>query len=132
MKNNRRAYGKLGEEYAAEYLIGLGYEIIGRNTYVGRDEIDIVARNDEYLIFAEVKTRREFPVMTDRFGRPAAAVNDTKKEHLIASAMRYARENPDIQGGRRLNIDVIEIYADPDADEFSVIKLNHIKNAVHR
>ena len=132
MINNKRAYGKLGEQYAVGYLKNAGYEIIGCNIYIGHAEIDIVARNNEYLIFAEVKTRTELPDDTDKFGRPAAAVNRDKKSHLIFAATEYTRLNPHIKGERKLNIDVIEIYADPAKKDFSVIRLNHIKNAVKR
>ena len=49
--------GDIGENIAAEYLKGLGYEIMERNYRTELGEIDIIAAGEGYLIFVEVKTR---------------------------------------------------------------------------
>jgi len=47
--------GAWGEERAAAFLKGAGYDIIGRNVRPNRrDEIDIIARRDDFLVFVEV------------------------------------------------------------------------------
>lgn len=50
--------GRLGEESAASYLCGKGFHILGRNVHSGHLETDIIAANDQYIVFAEVKTRQ--------------------------------------------------------------------------
>lgn len=50
--------GQLGEQAAADYLRGEGYEICARNWRNGRYELDIVARKGDTFHFVEVKTRR--------------------------------------------------------------------------
>ena len=48
--------GDSGEEIAANYLIGKGYEIIERNFRTNVGEIDIIAAHDGFIVFVEVKT----------------------------------------------------------------------------
>lgn len=129
---NKRSFGSFGEEYAAEYLRSIGFEIIARNEYVAHEEIDIIARSDEYLIFAEVKTRRQIQGEPDRYGRPATAVNAAKQAHLLSAASEYIRQHADVKGARKVNIDVIEVYSDPGKRSFAPISINHIRNAVRK
>ena len=79
--------GIWGERLAATYLKRRGLKIIGKRVRVGaKDELDIVARDKNTLIFVEVKTRKN----TD-FGRPASAVDKRKKQNLSRAAMGYVR-----------------------------------------
>jgi putative endonuclease len=68
----------------------------------GRGEIDLVCRDGESLVFVEVKTRQ-----TDRYGRPAEAVNAIKRRRLIQAALWYLREldNPEV----RYRFDIVEV-----------------------
>ena len=47
----------MGEAAAEGYLRKKGYEILARNYHIPGGEIDIIAADKEYIIFAEVKTR---------------------------------------------------------------------------
>ena len=53
------ATGQWGETLAADFLKKKGFRILGRNVRPNRhnDELDIVAKNKDYLVFVEVKTR---------------------------------------------------------------------------
>ncbi len=52
-----------------------------------RDEIDLVARDGNVLVFVEVKTRKQ-----EGYGRPMAAV-DRKKRHVLSrAAVRYLKK----------------------------------------
>lgn len=53
-----RETGLEGEERAVEYLKSLGYTVISRNFRVRSGEIDIIACNDEEIVFVEVKSRK--------------------------------------------------------------------------
>ena len=82
------AVGRWGEDVAADFLVGAGYRILGRRVRPDRrDEIDLVVRKDESLVFVEVKTRA-----TEEFGRPLAAVNTAKRKALNRAAVRYLRQ----------------------------------------
>lgn len=50
-----RAIGKVGEDIAADYLLSQGYKILDRNFAYKKGEIDIVAQEQDVLVFVEVK-----------------------------------------------------------------------------
>ena len=77
-------FGKHGEELAAQYLIGKGYEILERNWRNIHKEIDIIAKDGEELVIVEVKTRQ-----SDDHGEPDLAVTKRKQRMLIAAANAY-------------------------------------------
>ena len=79
--------GKKGEALAATYLAQKGYEIIEQNWRNARDEIDIIAIQNNFLVIVEVKTRS-----TDYFGDPSEAVTDKKQTFLIRAAEEYVIE----------------------------------------
>ena len=67
--------GEWGEDRAAAFLQARGYRVLGRRIRFGsHDELDIVARCGETLVFAEVKTRAD-----ETFGRAALAVDRDKR-----------------------------------------------------
>jgi len=76
--------GPKGEELAAGYLTGKGYTIRHRNWRSGRTEIDIIAENSRFVVFAEVKTRS-----ADFYIHPAEAVNVPKQRTIIYAASNY-------------------------------------------
>ena len=77
--------GEWGERIAERELKKAGLSILGRRVRVGRrDELDLIARDADTLVFVEVKTRA-----TEDFGRPVDAVNRAKRRHLSRAAVRY-------------------------------------------
>lgn len=124
-----------GEELAAEFLVNLGFTIIARNFRVSHDEIDIVAEDEKYIVFTEVKTRAQ-TLSNKRYGRPAAAVDYSKKLKLIRAAEGYLRR---YTSEKQPRIDVIEVYfpavhEDTPIDISKLIPLDikHFRNAVHK
>lgn len=75
--NANQNIGKYGEDRAAEFLARLGYEIIERNWRGSSGEIDIVARDRDCLVFAEVKTRTR-----TGFGHPFEAITTKKLQSM--------------------------------------------------
>lgn len=80
--------GRKGEQAAADYLKENGYTILEQNWAHDKYEIDIIANNDEFIVFAEVKTR-----MTDRWGNPEEAVSAGKIKKIVEAAHFYLIEN---------------------------------------
>lgn len=76
--------GRWGEEIAAEYLKSRGYLIITRHFQFHHTEIDLIARDGDYLVFIEVKTR-----ISDDFGSPEEAITERKKAYLRRAAEGY-------------------------------------------
>lgn len=110
---NKRAIGADGENQAAEYLLGSGYEILERNFICKLGEIDIIARKDKTVVFVEVKWRRD-----DKKGMPGESVSHGKQMTIMRCAMLYAQKHSIYE--KPMRFDVIEIIQD---------KLNHIENA---
>lgn len=103
--------GAWGEARAEAFLRAAGYTVIGRNVRPNRrDEIDIVARKGEVLVFVEVKTRRR-----EDFGRPMMAVGPEKRHALNRAAAAYLRK------ARYPNLfyrfDVVEVLGQPEEGE---------------
>ena len=86
-------FGKQGEEFATQYLIDKGYEILERNWRNRHKEIDIIAKDGKELVIVEVKTRQ-----TDEYGNPDVAVTLQKQRLLIYAANAYLfRNNLDVE-----------------------------------
>ncbi len=81
---NKRETGSVYEDMAARYLTGQGYEILERNFRDRLGEIDIIARQGGYLIFVEVKYRRD-----TGSGYPEEAVSRQKQQRIRHTASYY-------------------------------------------
>ena len=109
--------GRYGEEAAAHYLLGAGYQLLDRN-WVCRDpdlrgELDLVARYRRIVVACEVKTRAG-----DLLAHPAQAVTREKAARLRLLAARWLREqqrgaSSPLLRTSRLRIDVIAIRTGP-------------------
>ena len=130
MKTKKRIIGDFGEDAAVKYLKRKHYKILDRNAVLGKLELDVVAKNKTDIVFVEVKTRSVESVDGNFvYGRPSDAVNLEKRRNTVSAAYAYLKENPS-----RLNmrIDVIEVYLDKNAEKPTVLKIEHIENAVTR
>jgi putative endonuclease len=121
--------GRYGEEAAAHYLLGAGYQILDRN-WVCRDpdlrgELDLVARYRRIVVACEVKTRAG-----DLLAHPAQAVTREKAARLRLLAARWLREHqrgasPPLQRAALLRIDVIAIRTSP-RPPYQLRSLDHL------
>ena len=78
MADSRKKLGAFGERIAGDYLKRQGYEILETNFRCSVGEIDIVARHGDYLVFVEVRTKRNL-----EFGTPEESITSAKKKKLI-------------------------------------------------
>src|SRR6059036_3822520 len=111
--------GTRGEKLASRFLRQNGYKVLYRNFRGHRGgEIDIVCRDDDTLVFVEVKTRTG-----EDFGRPVAAVDRQKQKRVSRGGLAWLRmlDNPDIL----FRFDVVEVIVADDAKP----RLELIKNA---
>lgn len=122
MSRYNKNLGDFGEMTAERYLISCGFSILKRNFCVKGGEIDIIAENEKFLVFVEVKTRS-----SERFGIPSAAVDKNKIKHMLCAAERYVAENPCT---KEIRFDVIEVYADINSVVPTVCEVNHIAGIV--
>lgn len=114
-----RSIGNKGEDIAVKILKKSGYKIKERNFNVPKiGEIDIVATDGEYLVFVEVRLRKDI-----HHGSGADTVDVFKQRKLIKAALMYMKvNNLNLQTAR---FDVVSITGDPDG-KYSV---DIIKNA---
>ena len=104
--------GLRGEMQAARYLRRQGMRVLARRYRTPHGEIDLIARDGEYLVFVEVKTRPRGVI-----GEGAQAVGADKRRHLAFAAQYYMKTHGLTDKAR---FDVIEITASG---------LRHLKNA---
>ena len=82
--NENRSLGMAFEQQAAEFLKEKGYQILTANFRSRYGEIDLVARQGKYLVFVEVKYRKDI-----RGGHPLEAVNLSKQRKICRTAEYY-------------------------------------------
>ena len=87
-KVNKRALGTEKEQVAAAFLEQQGYQILQKNYRCKIGEVDLIARHGEYLVFVEVKYRKN-----DRIGSPEEAVTPAKQKRISKVCVWYLREN---------------------------------------
>ena len=117
---NKQQLGPWGEALAADFLCRRGYRVTARNYRCRFGEIDIVAENQTYLVFVEVKLRK-----SARFGAACEFVDRRKQEKLRATAAMWLEEHETLLQPR---FDVIEIYA-PDGVQTRRPEIRQIEDA---
>ena len=100
---NKRKTGFEYEKQALEYLQNNGYIIVCTNFYCRRGEIDIIAKDGEYLVFVEVKYRKSL-----KYGYPQEAVSVNKQKRIIMSAVYYCMKN-NIPADTPVRFDVVAV-----------------------
>lgn len=91
--------GKWGEDCACAFLENKGFKLLARNVRTPAGEIDIIALDDETLVFVEVKARSH-----SQAGYPEEAVTEEKMDHMFDSAECWLEKNPEYQGNWRLDV----------------------------
>ncbi len=109
--------GNSGEGFVAEYLKKKGYIISARNYRTRFGEIDVIAENDDEILFVEVKTRSEKSKI-----RPYEYVNFSKQRKLFITANIYLQHNG---FGLKPRFDVAEVFVSGDGS----MRLNYFENA---
>ena len=128
-ETHKQALGRLGEDLACNFLEKNGYRIVRRNVHLSKNELDIIAEDDDYIVFVEVKTRSCLYPESGDFGIPARAVDEKKRGNTVKASRDYLAQN---YINKQPRIDVIEVYLLEQKSEFktpTVLKINHIRNA---
>ena len=94
--------GEFGEKLAIKYLKKQGYKIICTNYKIKYGEIDIIAKDDVFIVFIEVKYRSK-----NLYGLPSEAVDKRKQQKIRAVASQYLLNCDD--DNLLVRFDVVEI-----------------------
>lgn len=112
--------GVWGEAVAERALRAAGYKILGKRVrFSSREELDLVARHKDVLVFVEVKMRG-----SEAFGRPIESVDRDKRRAMGRAAVHYLKRLG--FPGIFYRFDVVEVVGEP-GDPDPVVR--HIENA---
>lgn len=108
--------GKKGEELALRFVKDKGFKIRNINWRFKKNEIDIIAEKNNFLVVIEVKTRT-----SEYFENPKEAVTISKQKFIIKATEAYINEfNVDLE--TRFDIIAVTILGNE-------IKIEHIEDA---
>ena len=102
-RTQKQLIGQAAENIAADFLRAQGLEILERNYLRRLGELDIVARDHDVLVIAEVRTRS-----SDRYGGAAASVDPRKQQRLIRTASQLLQQRKDL-AQLRVRFDVVVV-----------------------
>lgn len=111
---NKRQIGGEFEKQAANYIKKRGMSILEMNFRNRGGEIDIIAKDGEYICFIEVKYRT-----TNQWGSPLEAVNYRKQQQIRKVALYYMMRHG-LHEWTPCRFDVIAFEGD---------RITHIENA---
>lgn len=111
--------GRVGEQLAADYLVGLGYVLLARNYRTSFAEVDLIARDRQTVVFIEVKTRHSAVC-----GTPFEAVDQRKQRQLSRIAQEYLHTHGLADTAARFDVISVRLHRDhrPPA-------IDHLQNA---
>jgi len=110
-------HGQLGEQAAQKHLRHLGLKFLLANFRSARGEVDLIFRDQDCLVFVEVKTRS-----SEEWTRPAAAVNARKRRLLTQTALDYMKvlRHPHV----KIRFDIVEVLL----SDGEVHEVRHLPN----
>ncbi|NFA59328.1 YraN family protein [Clostridium sporogenes] len=112
--------GYFGETIATNYIKNQGYIILEKNFRCKLGEIDIIAKDKNFIVFIEVKTR-----YSSFYGSPSESITFRKQNKIYKTAQLYII-NRNIYNKSYFRFDVIEVILNTFDNSYSV---NLIKNA---
>ncbi len=115
MTKERIRLGKFGEKLARNKLKELGYKILDTNFRCPLGEIDLIAKDGDVLVFAEIKTRNNVSP-----GIVKEAVNPRKQAQISRVALSYIKLKNLMRAKARFDVVVIGVV--DEKPEIEVIK----------
>ena len=116
--SKKKRIGSIGEHRATTHLVNQGYQILEKNWRYSHAEIDIIAKQDETLVFIEVKTRT-----SDRYGKAEWLVTRQQQRVISMAAKAYMRK---VNHEWLVRFDVIGILTDWQGN---IMRLTHLEDA---
>ncbi|MCD6326758.1 YraN family protein [bacterium] len=119
-RRSEKPIGESGEALAVKFLSKNGLEILETNYWIRGGEIDIIARDGDTLVFAEVKTRSD-----TRVAHPERAVNRKKQRTINRVAEHYMKKHG-LLHKVNARFDIVAIVKDESG---KLVVENHFKRA---
>ena len=115
MTRKGKQLGAAGEAAAADFLTALGYTILEKNFQTKSFEIDIIAKDPDFLCFVEVKTRSGL-----KKGLPRESITPAKQHKIVMGAQFYLKQQQ--LTNQRVRFDVVEVLMTGKVPQFNLIK----------
>ena len=119
MTRQRLETGRFGEELVVKHLQQQGWRVIATNWRCRAGEIDIVAQEDDSLVFVEVRTRR-----SDSFGTPEESITPRKQARLRRLGATYVQRSS-WTGPWRIDVVAVRLHSGGRAPD-----ITHYRHAV--
>ena len=113
--------GIQGEKRVAQFLRNRGFNVIKRNFQCRYGEIDIIAENSEYILFVEVKTRKQNALISG-----TDAVDSRKQSRITLAAQDYISKT---LCEKQPRFDVAEVTVYEKSDGNLGYNLKYLENA---
>jgi len=113
----RKTIGELGERIAEELLASYGYRIIEKNYRCLLGEIDLIAKDQEDLVFVEVRTKS-----SSAYGKPAESITKTKQQRLRRLAHHYLLKRQIGEVACRFDVALVELDKNLQTKSIQIIK----------
>jgi len=97
-----KSLGERGEQQACRFLRRHGHRVVANRSRSRYGEIDIIAVEDQTIVFVEVKTRR-----AEKNDRPAEAIDARRRQRLVRAALAFLKSRGLLEYASRF--DVIEV-----------------------
>ena len=115
MPSKDQQFGKESESTAVRHLKKKGYKIIEQNYRTKLGEIDIIAKENNTIVFVEVKSRKSVS-----FGNPKYAVTPKKMRKISMVALYFLKVTN--QSDSKARFDVVSISPGGKDPEIEIIK----------
>ena len=113
--------GKTAEDKTASFLRKNGYKVIKRNYSCRFGEIDIIAEKGDYIVFVEVKARKQNSIVS-----PLEAVDTVKIQRIMLTADDYIFKT---QCELQPRFDIAQITVKEDENRKTAYSLRYLENA---
>ncbi|ACZ42180.1 protein of unknown function UPF0102 [Thermobaculum terrenum ATCC BAA-798] len=117
-----KSLGRIGEDYACNFLLSKGYKLIARNWRCRQGEIDIIFQDKDEIVFVEVKTRSSLSL-----GTPEESIDMHKARQLLTLAKIWIFECYDGEKDPPVRFDAVTVTISRSG---RVIDSNHIQNCI--
>jgi len=108
--SDNKSKGALGESLAETYLVKKGFQFAKKNYRYKRSEIDLIVRNEQLIVFVEVKYRS-----SNTFGEPESFVSPNQQVKIIEAADEFIHH---LQWQGNIRFDIIAINSKNEIEHF--------------
>lgn len=123
MHSYNKLIGNLGEELAIKYLKNNNYVILTKNFRTKLGEIDIIAKDENFICFIEVKSR-----YNNFYGYPKESITLKKQQKIYNVAKLYIMKKRLYKSNYNFRFDSIEVIFNKFNDFY---KINLYKNSFY-